>query len=122
MKHALALPTSEMSHKRENTSSSTLSAASTDTEKSIAGFQKIVAELTDENGDLKQRIQDLEAEMQTLLADNQQLAAECSILREVSTMRCNGWPESVNRSICCYRVSHSSRQPWRTNLRKRKSN
>lgn len=80
---------SELNHKRETTSS-TLSAASTDTEKSVAGFQKIVAELTDENGDLKQRIQDLEAEMQTLLADNQQLAAECGILREVSTAT-NPW-------------------------------
>lgn len=86
-KHALALPTGEGSHKRETTASSDvsskLSMSSTDSQKSIAGFQKIVADLTDENGDLKQRIHDLEAEVQTLLADNQQLAAECSILREV---------------------------------------
>ncbi|KAJ9113943.1 hypothetical protein QFC19_000138 [Naganishia cerealis] len=89
-KHALALPTSETNHRRDNTSSSTissstLSAHSTESEKSITGFQKIVAELSDENGDLKQRIQDLEGEIQTLLADNQQLAAECGILRESLT-------------------------------------
>lgn len=83
-KHALALPTSESSHKRDKTSSSTLSVHSTESEKSIAGFQKIVAELSDENGDLKQKIQDLEREIQTLLADNHQLAEECSVLRHVS--------------------------------------
>ncbi|KAJ9101720.1 hypothetical protein QFC21_003059 [Naganishia friedmannii] len=86
-KHALALPTSETNHRRDNTSSSTISSStlsvhSTESEKSIAGFQKIVAELSDENGDLKQKIQDLEREIQTLLADNQELARDCGMLRE----------------------------------------
>ncbi|KAJ9116924.1 hypothetical protein QFC22_004582 [Naganishia vaughanmartiniae] len=86
-KHALALPTSETNHRRDNTSSSTISSStlsvhSTESEKSIAGFQKIVAELSDENGDLKQKIHDLEREIHTLLADNQQLASECGLLRE----------------------------------------